>query len=474
MDGDNDGMDQLTFSIAAGEPFSISSNGLIVSTMAVFDRETLSSQSFIVPTTVQVSDAAGHMSTTTLSVTVTDINDNPPCFPASTVTTYSVEENRVVFPDPMSFVGRVQAMDVDLFGQITYFISGGDNGDFNIDPQTGDIYVIGGLNREDIQSYTLSITSTDGNLTCNIEVSITVLETNDNDPVFLRNPYRGSVVENVPVGTTVDTNFTTTGVDLQVVATDIDRDPVITYTVLPQPGPDVGFTVDSVTGIIFTNNTFDRETEARFTFLVQAHDGLRSSNTLVEIIILDFNDEFPVFTRDFINITVPELTPANFVFLFVEATDNDVGENAEIEYSLTAVDPPSEFSTFDISRTRGGLFANDEIVLNDGDPTTITITVTGSNPQSSVPASSPVPSDTITVIVYIEPQNVNAPQFTSALYTFTVVENTNASAVGTVLATEPSGDVGTVITYTILSSGGSDFMNFRINEMVSQIGSTSQ
>lgn len=437
----------------------------------MLDREALIAQSYMLSATVQVTDTAGHITTTTLTITIMDTNDNPPCFPPTTLTIYSVEENRAIFPDNTSLVGMIRAEDPDLplDPQITYFLSGGDDGKFRIDPQTGEVYVIANLNREETAFYTLNVTSTDGDLTCGVQLSITILEANDNDPIFTQNPFLGSVVENVDIGTTVDVNFTATGVDLRVVATDIDRDPVLTYTVLPQPGLDVPFAVEPESGYIVTNTSIDREAIDKYMFIVQAHDGLRSSNTLVEIIIGDFNDNSPVFsfTGNAVNITIPELTPANFVFLFIEATDDDVGPNADIIYSLVVIEPPSAANLFDISATRGGVFATEDVVVDDGDAQVITLAVMASNRLSSIPANTVVPTNTAIVTINIEPLNINAPNFTSPHYNFVVTENQNGSVIGTVLAVEPSGDVGTVITYSIFDNGGREASNFRIDLMVS-------
>ena len=470
LDADNNSMDQLTFSVVTGPPFNISSDGHIVRTTSRLDRELLVSQSYRYVVTIQVRDTGGNTNTAILTITVADVNDNPPCFPPSTVTTYSVEENRAIFPDPISLVGTIQAVDLDVptNPMITYFISSGDMGDFDIDSQTGDIYVISPLNREEIQGYLLNITTTDGDLTCGVVINITVMEINDNDPRFLQNPYLGSVIENADPGTNVDVNFTTTGVSLEVEADDIDRDPVITYSILSQQGPDLPFAINSVTGSIFTNATLDREAISEYTFMVQAHDGLRRSTSLVEIIILDFNDRPPMFVRDFTNITVPEHTPANFVFLFVEAMDEDIGTNSEIIYSITSVNPPLASNMFNISEVRGAIFANSEVILNEKDPQVISLTITASNLRSSLPLNLPVPTANKTVEINIAPQNINAPQFNPPHYTFNVTENENGSIIGVVMASEPLGDVGTLITYSIVGTGSDDFLSFEVDEMVSR------
>jgi hypothetical protein len=458
----------LTFSIVAGQPFNITSDGLIVTTTQVLDREILISQSYLLLARVQVMDSAGHITTTALTITIIDSNDNPPCFPPTTLTTYSVEESRAIFPDNTSFVGMVRAEDPDTpeNPQITYFLSGGDDGKFRIDPQSGEIYLIAELNREETPFYTLNVTSTDGELTCGIQLDVTVLEANDNDPIFTNNPFLGSVVENLDVGSRIDVNFTTTGVNLQVNATDIDLNPVLTYTVLPQPGPAVPFAVDPESGYVTTNASLDREAVDRYMFMVQVHDGLRSSNALVEIIVHDFNDNNPVFSfaDNMVNITIPELTPANFVFLFVEATDADIGSNADITYSLAVIEPPSAAHLFNVSETRGGVFATEDVEIDQDDDQVITVLVTASNLPSST--SSGALMDTVIVIINIEPQNINAPNFTLPHYEFAVTENQNGSVVGTVLAIEASGDVGTLITYNIFDNGGSGASNFVIDSVV--------
>ena len=467
LDADENGMDPLTFRIADGTPFTIGSDGRTVRTTAVLDREALVAESYMYEVTVVVEDRdALHMSTASLFVTVTDINDNPPCFPPGTITTYSVEENRAIFPDPESSVGTITAMDLDLplDPQITYFISAGDRGHFDINPDTGEIYVLSSLNREAIQNYTLNITSTDGELTCGIQVLLIILNANDNDPIFVLNPYLGSIIENAFVGQQVDTNFTTTNVPLQLVATDIDQDPIVTYSVVPQPGPDIPFTIDFETGIISSTDTLDRETTDTYLFFVQAFDGLRSSQTLVEIVVLDFNDFPPEFSNASINITIPERTPASFVFLFVEATDNDIGNNSEIRYSILSKSPFGSPNDFGIDPIRGSLFSVRDVVLDPGDPQIVTLIVAASNTLSEV---NPPLRALKTVIIAIEDLNMFAPQFDPPHYTFEIFENQNMLPVGTVTAMEVSGDLGTFLSYSIVNTGSLSHTFFQVNNLVS-------
>lgn len=468
-DDDFNGADQLTFSLVPGLPFLISSDGRRVTTTANLDREGRISQDYQYIVTVVMADSNNNINTTTLTITVSDINDNAPRYRQNSIRAFAVVENSPIFPNPSATVGQVQAVDDDVpeNPQITYFLSGGGGGVFEVNPQTGEIYLISPVNREEVPLYLLNISATDGNLTGIIQVNVTINEANDNSPIFTQNPYLGSIVENLPLGTTVDTTFAPTGVHLQVNATDIDVDPVIIYRLLPQSSPYVPFNVNHTSGFIFTNDTLNREAVDQYAFFVDAFDSLHTSiPALVEIIVLDSNDNPPVFMTDFFNVTIPELIPASFVFFFVEATDNDTGTNAQIVYSILSIDPPTSPNTFNVSEFGGAISANNNVVLNAGDPSTVTLVIAATNLPSSLPPNTEHLAN-ITVEINIDPLNMNAPQFDPQHYNFTIPENENSSAIGSVFATEPADDVGTNITYAILPSANTDHLNFWIDIIVS-------
>ena len=60
----------------------------------------------------------------------------------------------------------------------------------------------------------------------------------------------------------------------------------------------VPFGIDEVTGVITTLDALDRETEMEYNLVVTASDGAGSTSTAqVEVVILDINDNAPMFKQ---------------------------------------------------------------------------------------------------------------------------------------------------------------------------------
>uniref|UniRef100_A0A8C3PJX6 Cadherin domain-containing protein n=1 Tax=Calidris pygmaea TaxID=425635 RepID=A0A8C3PJX6_9CHAR len=82
----------------------------------------------------------------------------------------------------------------------------------------------------------------------------------------------------------------------------------------------------------------DREEQAEVGFSLIAVDGgspPRSGTTQIRIVVLDVNDNAPVFTQEQYIGQVLENAPEGFVVLRVVATDQDVGVNGEITYQFS-------------------------------------------------------------------------------------------------------------------------------------------
>ena len=121
-----------------------------------------------------------------------------------------------VFFDP-----PIKAYDQD-FGvnaSITYKISGGNEGGyFEMDPMTGQLYLLKQIDREDpaTQEFNLQIIASQINTPlrhATADVHIGVVDINDNLPQFVANLYNISIMENLPVGFSV----------VQVTAHDVDQ-----------------------------------------------------------------------------------------------------------------------------------------------------------------------------------------------------------------------------------------------------------
>lgn len=118
--------------------------------------------------TVRAEDCAGDISgdivrsdTAEISISVSDINDNPPTFLDSPYLAYVMEN---VIPPNGGYVITVQAYDADtppFNSLVRYFIKEGDTDIFRINASTGEISLLRALDREIQSEYTLSLVAMD-------------------------------------------------------------------------------------------------------------------------------------------------------------------------------------------------------------------------------------------------------------------------------------------------------------------------
>lgn len=215
---------------------------------------------------------------------------------------------------------------------------------FVIDERTGDIYAVQKLDREEQSLYTLRAqvidTTTGRAVEPESEFVIRVSDINDNEPKFLDEPYEAIVPEMSPEGTLV----------IQVTASDAD-DPSsgnnarLLYSLLQgQPY----FSIEPTTGVIRISSKMDRELQDEYWVIIQAKDmiglpGALSGTTSVLITLSDINDNKPIFKDSLYRLTVSESVPIGTSIGKIMAYDNDIGENAEMDYSIE-----DDSKTFDI------------------------------------------------------------------------------------------------------------------------------
>jgi len=130
-------------------------------------------------------------------VHVMDLNDNPPVFERA-VYKATINESKIVG----AFVIRVKATDADdgANAQISYFITTKSAQQwFYIDEDTGEIILNDVIDREEQPNVTIDIAARDhgrSSLTNYARVVVTILDTNDNDPVFVDRDMKFTLGEN--------------------------------------------------------------------------------------------------------------------------------------------------------------------------------------------------------------------------------------------------------------------------------------
>ncbi|MEE6481192.1 hypothetical protein FKM82_012777 [Ascaphus truei] len=229
--------------------------------------------------------------TTYVEILILDANDNTPQFQRD-------RYQGSVFEDvPLSTsVLQISATDRDsgLNGRVMYTFLGGDDGDgdFYIEPTSGIIRTFRKLDRENVPVYILKAYAVDrGNppLKSPVDIHITVLDINDNPPVFEKDELDIYVEENSPVGSIV----------ARITATDPDEgtNAQIMYQIVEGNNPEV-FQLDLFNGDLTALIDLDYEVKTEYIIVVQATSAPLVSRAIIHVKLLDKNDNDPVL-QDF-------------------------------------------------------------------------------------------------------------------------------------------------------------------------------
>ncbi|XP_042158879.1 protocadherin gamma-C5-like isoform X3 [Oncorhynchus tshawytscha] len=108
----------------------------------------------------------------------------------------------------------------------------------------------------------------------------------------------------------------------------------------------------------------DREKKAVHQLLLTALDGgnpVRSGTSQITIIVLDNNDNVPLFESNVYKVSINENSPTGTFMVKLKATDNDEGQNGEVKYTFGERTPESVLSTFHINPVTGELFLKGEL-----------------------------------------------------------------------------------------------------------------
>ncbi|XP_057694792.1 protocadherin Fat 3a isoform X5 [Corythoichthys intestinalis] len=434
---------------ALTEMFSIDSNAGWISTRKNLNHESTPSYTFTVIAS-DLGEALSLSSTTTVTVAVLDINDNPPIF---------LEQRYVGTVNESDSPGEVVAVlntrDDDssaINRQVSYHITGGNyRGVFALGLVQGEwkMYVKGLLDREERSLYIINVTASDGLFVSQANVEVTVMDANDNKPICNQALYTATVPENIPVNSVL----------LRVGATDKDVgiSAWIRYSLQGVGSHD--FSIDPDTGDIKTSVALDREVTPHYRLVALATDGGgRWCRAEVWVEVTDMNDNPPIFTLPHYTASVYEDTATKALLTRIQAIDPDeAGPGRTVVYSLA----DSADGSFSIDKSTGIVVL--ERILDREIQSSYQIKICASDQGLPVPLSSSV-NVTITVLDI----NDNPPVFERRDQLVTIPEDV---AVGTKILTvyAASKDIGTnaEITYSIRS--GNEHGKFGIHSLFGSI-----
>lgn len=296
---------------------------------------------------IQVADVGdpSYSTSVTTTINIDDVNDIKPAFKSSSYD-FSVKEHTML----ATTVGKVEATDGDegenskLFYSIATLWKGGD-GMFAINQSSGEIYTRKDLDREIESQYLLWIRVQDGGsppLSTEITVNITVEDINDQTPVFEKQAYKASILENLAK---VSKILTAKALDLDE---GLNGEVIYEIDFTTQEGilAEQFFGVRSESGDIILKRQVDREVYQELTFPMIARDSgapPRSSKVNVTIEIIDVNDNRPQFLPQFYNSEASMTDYCDAVITTVIAVDRDSEANAVISYQLNPTETDSLF-----------------------------------------------------------------------------------------------------------------------------------
>ncbi|XP_003223021.2 cadherin-11 [Anolis carolinensis] len=293
---------KLVYSILEGQPyFSVEAQtGIIRTALPNMDREAKEEYHVV----IQAKDMGGHMGglsgTTKVTITLTDVNDNPPKFPQS-VYQMSISEASI----PGEEAGRVKAKDPDIGenGLVTYNIIDGDGVEMfeittDYETQEGVVKLKKHVDYETKRIYSLKVEAanihidpkfiSNGPFKDTVTVKINV-EDADEPPIFFAPSYILEVEENAGPGASVG----------RVHAKDPDaKNSPVRYTIDRHTDFDRYFSISPEDGSITTTKNLDREEKAWHNISViasEVHNRHQEAKVPVAIKVLDVNDNAPEF-----------------------------------------------------------------------------------------------------------------------------------------------------------------------------------
>ncbi|KIH55818.1 cadherin domain protein, partial [Ancylostoma duodenale] len=187
-------------------PFVVDQDTGTITTKAALDAETRKKYTFTRQLEMKNS---GSTCSQTVTVLVEDVNDETPKFVKDEFVA-SIRENEPASESERHFVTKVHAVDKDsgAYGRVQYSLVS-DHGVFVIDCETGAITVTRPLDREQTPEYVLQVVARDSDpvkpRSSKASVRITVIDQNDNPPLFEKNEYALQVMESESLGYTLVT-----------------------------------------------------------------------------------------------------------------------------------------------------------------------------------------------------------------------------------------------------------------------------
>ncbi|XP_053179331.1 protocadherin gamma-A4-like isoform X3 [Scomber japonicus] len=377
----------------------------------------------------------------TVTVEINDINDNVPSFKKDEMK-FRISESAVI--GAKFVLERAMDLDVGVNGLQGYSLKPTDNFNLKLQNQQDgskkvEMVLQKHLDRESQEHLSLTLTATDGGdpqLSGTMRIDISVLDANDNAPVFTQEVYKVTIIENATKGTILST--------VSAVDADQGSNGKVTYSITNTlDDVPLMFEIDEQNGIVALTGNLDYEKAQHYEIHVQASDdgGLTDSCKII-VEVTDTNDNQPSINIMSKTNSISENSAPGTVVTIFNVQDPDFGENGKVACNI------AENMPFVMKATSKKFFS----LITDSDldrerSSEYNITVTCSD--EGVPSLS----SSVTLTLQISDVNDNAPVFERSSYEAYIVENnTPGLSIFTVKARDADWNQNARVSYILEDS----------------------
>ncbi|XP_071314676.1 protocadherin beta-3-like [Trachinotus anak] len=373
-----------------------------------------------------------------ITVEITDINDHSPTFKRNSIH-FEISESANI--GSRFSLSSAEDPDVGVNGLREYFLTENDNfvlkQNSNADGKKyAEMVLQKPLDRETNPHLSLKLIAVDGGSpqrSGTVNIDITVLDANDNAPVFNQSMYKAIVMENSPRDTYVTT----------VNASDADTgsNSIVTYYFSDlNSGLSDLFMIDENTGVVSIKGSIDYEKDRKFELRIDAKDqgGLTDASKVI-IEVTDVNDNAPTISVMSFTSPVSEDSPPGTTIGIINVKDLDSGDNGQVSCRIEQNAP------FKIkSNLRNYYTLVTDAVLDRESVSDYNITVVATD------AGMPPLSTKRTFHLKVSDVNDNSPMFSQGVYNAFIAENNSPGiSVLTLVAKDPDENQNARISYIL-------------------------